>query len=689
MASALVVSMQGCSNEPSFEPNSDSKVQLRLTGEINPTTRVNADGFTADDAVGVYVSTTGMLAESGNYFDNQKFTYAKEGEVGELKADIPIYWPTKDSELSVYAYYPFDEEVSSTSAYPFEVNAEQKDATAFYSSDFLYAKTDPLEPTDEVVALAFTHKLSRVNVALSVAKDSSISLENLKDIKDKALTIIGVTTSGTIDLEDGTATAGSATTTVTPMANDKDGLSYSAIVYPQTNRVTFRIELNGRIYGYSTKATFDAGKQYTYNLTINAWDQPELIPSGVSVTPWTDGTPSAGVMSDFIDIPDANFKAYLLQEKLYTDAWGGDETEPTKMIDQNRDGQISIAEAEAVVRIDISKGEGLDEISAVPSEQKVKSLAGIEYFTNLEYLNCKGNEIEVLDVSHNVKLLDLNCMFNKLTTLDVSKNVELLNLSFGSYSNIYNKIKKIDLSKNTKLRILGCENNELTSLDFSNNPDLCQIAISDNPFEYINLSQNRELESMWVNNCGITSVNSETFNIANMPNLKEMHLNDNKDLKTIDLSQNTGLEHLSIRGTGLTSIDVTALENLGHFDCSVNDFSSAGTVNVSNNVKLYFLQVDNTKITSIDVSNNTELSHFGCDTNSGLTKINVSNNTKLHHFHCFNCNIETLDLSNNTNIKELECDPMESLMAIYIPTADHKFDVLDIPEGVTPTIKNE
>lgn len=712
VASALVVSMQGCSKDSALEPNPDSKVQLRLTGEINQTTRVNDAGFEANDAVGVYVSTNGTLAESGNYFDNEEYTYANTEGVGTLTSQIPIYWPTKDSKLSVFAYYPYVESVSSTSAYPFAVATDQSVAGAFYQSDFLYDNALNLAPTTDAVALAFEHKLSRVDIELGVADGSSIDLEELKDA-EKNLTIIGVAAEGTIDLENGTATAGDATTTITPMAN-VGGASYSAVVYPQTNKVTFRIELNDRVYGYSTNATFEAGKKYTYTLTINAWDQPQLTPSGVSVTNWTAGKDSTGTMSDFIEIPDPVFKAYLLQEKLYTYTYGDDI--PTKMIDQNRDGQISIEEAEAVVHINICTGEIDEEINAIPNDQKVKSLQGIEYFTNLEYLNCRGNLLETLDVSHNTKLLYLNCMTNKLTALDVSKNTLLNHLDFGSFSPDSNQITEIDLSKNPNLEILGCETNALTELDLTNNPKLTSACISHNKDlnGNVNFSNNANMKTIYAYECGLTSVNSATFNIANMPELIDLsvggadHKAGNKiasidlskntnlerldighnELNGVDLSHNSKLKYLNIRECGITSLSgLTHLTNLEDLDCSINDFSGVDVVDFSAFTKLWKLSIDDAKVKAINVSQNTALKELGFDSNSDITAVNLSANTALEVLRCFGCSIETLDLSTNTALKELDCNPMETLNTIYIPWTGYTFEKSDIPDGIIPTVK--
>ncbi|MFA6883760.1 MAG: leucine-rich repeat domain-containing protein, partial [Paludibacteraceae bacterium] len=76
------------------------------------------------------------------------------------------------------------------------------------------------------------------------------------------------------------------------------------------------------------------------------------------------------------------------------------------------------------------------EYPIIVPETKIKSLAGIEYFTNLTKLDCRNNSISTLDVSKNTALTTLDCSYNSISTLDVSKNTALTTLvcSFNSLS---------------------------------------------------------------------------------------------------------------------------------------------------------------------------------------------------------------------------------------------------------------
>lgn len=75
--------------------------------------------------------------------------------------------------------------------------------------------------------------------------------------------------------------------------------------------------------------------------------------------------------------------------------------------------------------------------------KNITSLAGIEYFTDLETLDCMGTQLTTLDVTKLTSLTDLECNGNQLVSLDVSTLEEL--------------------------KILWCHGNKMTALDITNN----------------------------------------------------------------------------------------------------------------------------------------------------------------------------------------------------------------------------
>ena len=89
------------------------------------------------------------------------------------------------------------------------------------------------------------------------------------------------------------------------------------------------------------------------------------------------------------NFPDAAFRNYLLEQ------------------DYGKDGKITVDEIETVTMIDVE-------------EKGVKSLKGIEIFSELTSLYCSDNQLTELDLSMNTKLSTLWCQRNQLTKLDVS-----------------------------------------------------------------------------------------------------------------------------------------------------------------------------------------------------------------------------------------------------------------------------
>lgn len=144
-------------------------------------------------------------------------------------------------------------------------------------------------------------------------------------------------------------------------------------------------------------------------------------------------------------------------------------------------GTILVSDAKYVVNLNIQNPLENKDLPNVHS--KIKDLTGIEHFPNLKRLNCQGNEISKMNLSHSTKLTFLNCSQNKLEKLDVSNSPELFFLSCD-----LNKLTSLKLGNKPKLTELYCNSNQLAELnlkgctiidaaDFSANP-LTEIIIN-------------------------------------------------------------------------------------------------------------------------------------------------------------------------------------------------------------------
>ena len=118
-------------------------------------------------------------------------------------------------------------------------------------------------------------------------------------------------------------------------------------------------------------------------------------------------------------------------------------------VDEGGDGEISYDEAKLVTELDIGN-------------KMISQMTEIQYFTNLEVLDCYKNQLTTLNVSGLTKLKTLFCQENQLTHLNVSglSNLETLNCRT-------NQLTDLNVSGLTNLVFLFCEDNQLTTLDVS------------------------------------------------------------------------------------------------------------------------------------------------------------------------------------------------------------------------------
>ena len=183
-----------------------------------------------------------------------------------------------------------------------------------------------------------------------------------------------------------------------------------------------------------------------------------------------------------------------------------------------------------------------DVMSIKVSYSDIQSLKGLEYFTELEYLFCQGNQLKSLDLSKNTKLTYLNCGSNQLTSLDLSGCTAMTELWCFE-----NQLTSLDVSGCTALTFMNCYANQLISLDVS-----CCTA----------------LESM---NC--SSNKMTTLNISGCTELQLLNCSENQ-LTSLDASNNPVLESLQCSNNNLTSLDVTNTAMV-YIECFQNQINGA------------------------------------------------------------------------------------------------------------------
>ena len=175
-------------------------------------------------------------------------------------------------------------------------------------------------------------------------------------------------------------------------------------------------------------------------------------------------------------IPDANFKAYLVGEPS---------------INTNGDSEIQLIEANTF--------NGQIECSYL----NIADLTGIEEFSSLTELNCRGNQIPIFDLSNDTSLTFLDCSYNQLTDIDISSNSNIITFVCNSNSQLIS------------LDVKNSNNINMTNVIMTQNPNLNCISVDDSIYSTNNWSVangNIDPQHYFSNNCSPNSVEEHSIN---------------------------------------------------------------------------------------------------------------------------------------------------------------------------------
>lgn len=410
LLAALALLLAACGNEEIIENNesgSTGKVHMTFTaGTPQTRTSLGEDGhavnWTQGDLVAIYDGTETICKFEATEVSGSTATLEGEAKVTDTYT----------------AFYPYTDDGTLTI-----------DNTAI---------TFTLPATQTAVAGGFANGL---NPSWAQATDGSKNLEfqNLCALAKFTVDAEGVTEvtltanqesdalSGglTYTIADGTLTAtGSASQSVTLTGTFTKGEEYYFVVAPGT--------LTG---GITLNYMGEGGKTYVKTTTKQV-------------------TFTAGRITNLGVLDIANFTEAL--NAAFANAV--EEFNPNIGWRANPDGTVSLDEYN---KFQIIRNGG----PFLPLQNKnITSLAGIEYFTDLETLDCMGNQLTTLDVTKLTSLMFLVCNDNQLTALDVTGLTSLTDLECSD-----NQLVSLDVSTLEELEILWCHGNKMTALDITNN----------------------------------------------------------------------------------------------------------------------------------------------------------------------------------------------------------------------------
>lgn len=275
LAMTTLLSLQGCENEEGTAIHSRDTVSFEIDAGG---ARATETTFETGDAIGVYAavrmsSAPATLKTSGNYADNKRFVwngsqFVADGDANEIAAG---------HETDYYAYYPYREDMGNPLDYDFSIQGDQREGITL--SDFMYA-ANRSGTTDKVITLAFSHRLSRLQVTYTPEAGEALSGVTIQRAKTTANINLGTGTANTLGAtsdirmyNDG----GTFTAVIPAQARDADGTFLTLLFADGTKKDYTLTAKKEFLAGHTTVIPF-MGKELQYTFTVS----PETIGSGYS-----------------------------------------------------------------------------------------------------------------------------------------------------------------------------------------------------------------------------------------------------------------------------------------------------------------------------------------------------------------------------------------------------------------------
>ena len=244
-------------------------------------------------------------------------------------------------------------------------------------------------------------------------------------------------------------------------------------------------------------------------------------------------------MNAQINIPDANFKAKLLQAS------------PTVLVaknlagvyfrvDVNGDGEIQQSEASEVSYLTVTNS-------------LISSIEGINSFNNLEFFYCFNNQLTTVNISG----------LNNLKTLDCSINPFMLSVNLSNLNSLETlyvengNLTSLNLNLITSITRLFCTDNNLTSIDLSNLVNLNSLYCSQNSLSTLDVS---------------ASINLNTLNCS-QNNLTSLFIKNGKNETTLLFSSNPNLKFICVDESQLIFVQ-NRINGLGYVNCFASSYCS-------------------------------------------------------------------------------------------------------------------
>ena len=285
---AAALSMVACSNNESDNQVQNPDNVIRLNASVGDITRAatNIQSTAFDEGEDIYLEMT------ATGYDKKTATYTtaavSEGKNAlSVKAGSTAFtWPANGT-IAIKAFYPYvdGKQVTSETA-SFSVEENQSTDAAYKKSDLMYSNNITAQAKQAgAVGLTFNHALTKIIVNLTAGTGVVAS-----DINNCTVTL---SAKKTVTISEGVAGTEANSATDAATITMGQGANNAAIIVPQeyaanADFITVTTAGNHSVtFKLTGGKTFDAGKVYTYNLTVN---MSEITLQSTTISVWDPQT---------------------------------------------------------------------------------------------------------------------------------------------------------------------------------------------------------------------------------------------------------------------------------------------------------------------------------------------------------------------------------------------------------------
>ena len=340
-------------------------------------------------------------------------------------------------------------------------------------------------------------------------------------------------------------------------------------------------------------------------------------------------------------------------------------TEVLPIADTNGDGEISQAEADAIIELRlIGKSIG-------GYEDRFNFATGIEHFTNLRILRIEGHRFIVeMDLSMNKNLESIYIDESRITgefspqgpagptgrgflACDLPNLKEFIVTS----SNLERRDNGIILKGSPMLRKLDFTNNNIdisvsTDLEFiRHNPITSMDYTSFTQLDTLILTGGDEINCSGLSQLKYFSAFRAGLSLVNLTFCPQLDFIDvsNCNLEDLDISGSELVTEVIALGNDLTSFNYTSLVELNNLDLSSNNFANFTILSAP---KLNILNLANNELVQLEITDTPLLESLDCSINK-LMNLELPGSPNLKFLRCNNNELVNLNISNQILLQEL------------------------------------